>query len=244
MFREKVAVITGGGSGIGKATALAFAKEGAKVFIIDINKPAGLETVAEIEQSGGTGCFYQADVSKATEVQSAIEQCVATYGQLDYAFNNAGIVVSTTTTECTEEIWEKIMNTNLKGVWLCMKYELHVMIKQSRGVIVNTSSISGLIGRKGDMPYTVSKHGIIGLTKTAALEYAANGIRINCVCPGSIHTPWVKKVTKRLNEMHPLGRIGTPEEVADAVLWLCSDKAAFVTGHSLVLDGGRTAGEW
>jgi NAD(P)-dependent dehydrogenase (short-subunit alcohol dehydrogenase family) len=186
---------------------------------------------------------HKTDVTKENEVIEAIVRCVELFGIVDYAHNNAGIVISATTAACTEAIWQKVMDTNLKGYWLCMKHEILQMQKQRHGNIVNTSSISGLIGRAGDMPYNVSKHGIIGLTKTAALENADKNIRINAVCPGAIQTAWVKRVTKGLNELHPMNRIGQPEEVANAVVWLCSDESSFVTGHSLVIDGGRIAGE-
>jgi NAD(P)-dependent dehydrogenase (short-subunit alcohol dehydrogenase family) len=198
----------------------------------------------EIATHGGKAVTHKADVTKEQEVSDAIARCVELFGTIDYAHNNAGIVISTTTVACTEEVWQKVIDTNLKGYWLCMKHEILQMQKQGCGNIVNTSSISGLIGRAGDMPYNVSKHGIIGLTKTAALENADKNIRINCVCPGAIQTPWVKRVTKGLNDLHPMKRIGQPEEVANAVVWLCSDESSFITGHSLVIDGGRIAGEW
>ena len=243
-MKNKTAFVTGGASGIGRASTIAFAKAGANVFILDIDI-AGADAVAcEITAFGGKAVAHKADVTKEHEVSEAIARCIELLGAIDYAHNNAGIVISTTTAACTEDIWQKVIDTNLKGYWLCMKHEILQMQKQGHGNIVNTSSISGLIGRAGDMPYNVSKHGIIGLTKTAALENADKNIRINCVCPGTIQTPWVKRVTKGLNELHPMNRIGQPEEVANAVLWLCSDESSFVTGHSLVIDGGRIAGEW
>jgi len=242
--RGKTALVTGGASGIGRASALAFARAGAKVFIIDIDETGASAVVDEITNLGGTAAFCRADVTKEKEVAAAIDACVSRFGALDYAHNNAGIAISASTVDCTEEIWQKVIDTNLKGYWLCMKYELLQMRRRGFGSIVNTSSISGLIGRAGDMPYNVSKHGIIGLTKTAALENAALGIRVNAVCPGAIQTPWVRRVTKGLNELHPMNRIGQPEEVANAVVWLCGDGASFITGHSLVIDGGRIAGEW
>ena len=243
-FRKKTVFITGGASGIGQSSALAFAKAGAKVFIIDIDETGGTSVVEKINSSGGVGAFHKADVSRENEVIDAINICIKKFHSIDYAHNNAGIVICATTATCTEEIWQKVIDTNLKGYWLCMKYEIRQMLKQGHGNIVNTSSISGLIGRSGDMPYNVSKHGIIGLTKTAALETAERNIRINCVCPGAIQTSWINKVTDKLNAMHPMNRIGQPEEVANAVLWLCSDASSFITGHSLVIDGGRIAGEW
>jgi len=244
MFNGKVALVTGGGSGIGRATVLEFIKEGAKVFVIDVNKESGEETLAKVKEIGGDSYYYQADVSIEDQVESSISKCIKIYGKVDYCHNNAGIVICSRTADCTVEVWDKVINTNLKGVWLCMKHEIRHMLSQGHGAIVNTSSISGLIGRAGDMPYNVSKFGIVGLTKTAALEYANKNIRINCVCPAAIHTSWVKRVTNGLCKLHPMNRIGEPKEVADAVLWLCSDKSSFVTGHALVVDGGRIAGEW
>ncbi|HBN83726.1 MAG TPA: hypothetical protein DDZ89_07755 [Clostridiales bacterium] len=243
-FKGKTVFITGGASGIGRASAFAFSSVGANVYIIDIDEHGGKTVTNEINASGGIAVFHVADVRNEHDIIHAVEACVRQFGAIDFAHNNAGIVISTTTLACTEEIWQKVIDTNLKGYWLCMKHELLQMQKQGFGNIVNTSSISGLIGRAGDMPYNVSKHGIIGLTKTAALENADKNIRINCVCPGAIQTPWVKRVTKGLNELHPMKRIGQPEEIANAVVWLCSEDSSFITGHSLVIDGGRIAGEW
>ena len=241
---KKTALITGGASGIGLASVIAFARTGANVFIIDINDGEKEHILSETARLGVEAEFFKADISKENEVRDAVAFCTEKFGGIDYAHNNAGIVISTTTTGCTEDVWNKIIDTNLKGCWLCMKHELMQMQKQKSGCIVNTSSISGIIGRAGDMPYNVSKHGIIGLTKTAALENADKNIRINCICPGAIQTPWLKKVTKRINELQPMNRIGQPEEVADAVVWLCSDKSSFITGQSIVVDGGRISGEW
>jgi NAD(P)-dependent dehydrogenase (short-subunit alcohol dehydrogenase family) len=243
-MKNRTVLITGGVSGIGHASAVTFAKEGANIFMIDINEAEKSSVLEEIESLGSRAVFYKADVSKENEVSAAVSECVRQFGTIDYAHNNAGIGISKTTVDCTEEIWVKVIDTNLKGYWLCMKYELLQMQKQGHGSIVNTSSISGLIGRAGDMPYNVSKHGIIGLTKTAALENAGMNIRVNCVCPGAVQTPWIKKVTKGLNQLQPMNRIGQPEEVANAVVWLCSEQASFITGHCLVIDGGRIAGEW
>lgn len=243
-FKNKTAFVTGGASGIGRASALAFAKAGANVFIVDVDAEGGRSTVEKIISSGGEAAFHLTDITKESEVKNAFAECARRFGAVDFAHNNAGVVISATASACTEEIWQRVIDTNLKGCWLCMKHELIQMQKQGYGRIVNTSSIAGLIGRAGDMPYNVSKHGIVGLTKTAALENADKNIRINCVCPGAVQTPWVRRATKKLNEMHPMNRIGQPEEVASAVVWLCSDESSFITGHSLVIDGGRIAGEW
>jgi len=241
---NKTVLITGSASGIGKATAKLFARNNYNVFLVDIDEVNNAYVDDEIKNNGGVAYSFTADVRNESEVSKAVNKCVEVFGSIDCAFNNAGIVVSKNTVNCTEEIWNKIMDTNLKGCWLCMKYEILQMQKQGHGNIVNTSSISGLIARAGDMPYNVSKFGIVGLTKTAALENADKNIRINCICPGAVQTPWIKRVTKGLNELQPMGRIAQPEEIAEAVLWLCSDKSSFMTGHALVLDGGRIAGEW
>lgn len=241
---NKTILITGSASGIGKATAKLFTKNHYNVFMVDIDEINNTMTAAEITNNGGSAFAYTADVRNENEVSTAVSKCIEMFGSLDCAFNNAGIVISKNTVNCTEEIWNKVINTNLKGYWLCMKHELLQMQKQGYGNIVNTSSISGLIARAEDMPYNVSKFGIVGLTKTAALENAEKNIRVNCICPGAVQTPWVKRVTKVLNELQPMGRIAQPEEIAQAVLWLCGDDSSFMTGHALVLDGGRIAGEW
>lgn len=245
IMQNKTVLITGGASGIGKASAIAFAKAGANVFIIDIDVDSMNAVADEITAFGGNAVAYKADVSKEHEVSDAVARCVELFDSIEYAHNNAAVIISKSTVNCTEDIWNATMNTNLKGYWLCMKHEILQMQKQGHGNIVNTSSISGLIGRAGDMPYNVSKFGIIGLTKTAALENADKNIRINCVCPGAIQTrEWNDRVLKKLGGLHPMNRIGQPEEVANAVMWLCSDNSSFITGHSLVIDGGRIAGEW
>jgi NAD(P)-dependent dehydrogenase (short-subunit alcohol dehydrogenase family) len=240
---NKTILITGSASGIGKATAKLFAKNQYNVFLVDINEESNRKVADEINNDCGNAFAFTADVRVESEVMNAIHKCIEIFGVLDCAFNNAGIVISKNTVDCTEEIWDRVINTNLKGYWLCMKHELKQMHMQGYGNIVNTASISGLIARAGDMPYNVSKFGIVGLTKTAALENADKNIRINCICPGAVQTPWVKKVTKGLNELQPMGRIAQPEEIAEAVLWLCSDRSSFMTGHALVLDGGRIAGK-
>jgi NAD(P)-dependent dehydrogenase (short-subunit alcohol dehydrogenase family) len=239
----KTLFITGGGSGIGRETAKLFAKHGAKVFIVDIDDVAGNETVSFIHAEGRQAYFQHADISKEQEVQQAVAKCMSEFEEIDFAVNNAGTIIGAKTAKYTEQDFEKVIQVNLKGTWLCMKHEIEVMMKRRKGSIVNISSIAGLIGLKNHAAYVASKHGIIGLSKTAAVEYASRGLRINTVCPGTIQTKWVGENTKRLDKLHPLGRVGQPHEIAEAVLWLCSDKASFVTGQSLVVDGGRIAGE-
>ena len=202
-----------------------------------------------IKAAGGEAIFVKCDVSKSGEVKGMIEKTIATFGRLDYAFNNAGTEgVMASTHECTEENFDKTINVNLKGVWLCMKYEIPEILKQGKGVIVNCSSIAGLVGSPGLPAYVATKHGVIGLTKTAALEYAKTGIRVNAVCPGAIKTAMIDRITGKNKEvedqfeaMEPIGRMGEPDEVAKAVIWLCSDDASFVTGHALAVDGGWVA---
>lgn len=246
-FEGKVAIVTGGSFGIGRATAIAFASRGAKVSVVDWIEDS--ETLNLIKAAGGDAIFVKCDVSKDADVKAMVEKTVNTFGKLDYAFNNAGIEgVSAITHECTEEIWDKTVGVNLKGVWLCMKYEIQQMLKQGKGAIVNTASIAGLVGFQGLPAYTSSKHGVIGLTKTAALEYAKLGIRVNAVCPGVIKTPMIDRFTgknkeaeKQFENMEPVGRMGQPEEVAEAAIWLCSDAASFVTGDAMAVDGGWIA---
>ena len=247
----KVALVTGGASGIGRATALTFAREGAKVVIADMNEDGGQQTVHLITEKGGEAIFVRTDVSKAVEVQALISQAVATYGQLDCAHNNAGIGSRPRAPlhECTEETWDRVLAINLTGVWLCMKYEILQMLTQGSGTIVNTASIMGLVGSwSGTAAYNASKHGVVGLTKTAALEYATAGIRVNAVCPGYIQTPLIEEaltsnpaLEAQIVTRHPVGRMGQPEEIAEAVVWLCSDAASFVTGHTMTVDGGYVA---
>ena len=223
-FKNRVALVTGGSSGIGRASALAFAKEGATVAIADLAVEGGKETESIIRESGGTAIFTEVDVSKASEVEAMIDTVVGTYGRLDYAHNNAGILGKLApTAECTEENWENVINTNLKGVWLCMKYEIP---KMRGGAIVNTSSVFGLKGGLNLPAYIASKHGVIGATKAAAAEYVHRGIRINAVCPDATRTP----MQERLMGV-PFGR--PPEEVAQAVVWLCSDASSATTGETL-----------
>jgi NAD(P)-dependent dehydrogenase (short-subunit alcohol dehydrogenase family) len=243
-LKGRVALVTGGSSGIGRATAFKFAAEGAKVVVADVNVKGGEETVRLIKEAGGTAIFVKTDVARADEVEALVSKAVAVYGRLDCAFNNAGISIEGRAHEVSEEEWDRLMGVNLKGVWLCMKHELIQMLEQGHGAIVNTSSIWGLVGATGETPYVASKHGVSGLTKAAALDYAPEGIRVNEVCPGYIETPMTAGTLSdpaardRIIARQPFGRVGGPEEVAEAVVWLCSDAASFVTGHSMVVDGG------
>jgi NAD(P)-dependent dehydrogenase (short-subunit alcohol dehydrogenase family) len=247
----KVALVTGGASGIGRATALTFAREGAKLLIADMNEDGGRQTVHMIMEQGGEATFVQVDVSQATAVEAMIGKTVETYGRLDCAHNNAGIGARPRAPlhECPEETWDRVLAINLKGVWLCMKYEIIQMLTQGSGTIVNTASIMGLVGSwSGTAAYNASKHGVVGLTKTAALEYAKAGIRVNAVCPGYIQTPLIEDaltsnpaLEAQIVARHPIGRMGKPEEIAEAVVWLCSDAASFVTGHTMTVDGGYVA---
>ncbi len=248
-FLGKVALVTGAASGIGRASALAFAREGAKVVVADVNVAAGEETVALCRAENTDAFFVRCDVSQASEVERLIEQAVDTFGRIDVAHNNAGIEgVQAMLVDYPEEVWDRVIDINLKGVWLCMKYEIRQMLRQGGGAIVNTSSVAGLSGSRGVSAYVASKHGIVGITRAAALEYARNGIRVNAICPGTIHTAMIDRFTQgdpqvlaEFAEGEPIGRLGSPEEVANAVVWLCSDKASFVTGATLAIDGGRLA---
>lgn len=246
-FEDKVAVVTGGSFGIGRATAIAFATRGARVVIADWIEDK--ETLEKIQSIGGEAIFVKCDVSNGDDVKSLVEKTISTYGRIDFAFNNAGIEgLSAPTIDCTEENWDRTIAVNLKSVWLCMKHEIPYMLSQGKGAIVNCASIAGLVGFAGLPAYVASKHGIVGLTKTTAMEYAKQGIRVNAVCPGVIKTPMIdrftgkdKAVEKQFESMEPIGRMGEPEEVAEAVIWLCSDGASFVTGAALAVDGGWIA---
>jgi NAD(P)-dependent dehydrogenase (short-subunit alcohol dehydrogenase family) len=244
----KVALVTGGASGIGRDTALTFAREGARLVIADINADGGQQTVHMITEHGGEATFVQVDVSQATAVEAMISKTIETYGRLDCAHNNAGIGQRPRARlhELLEENWDRVINVNLKSVWLCMKYEVRQMLTQGAGTIVNTASVMGLVGSWSPASaYSASKHGVVGLTKTAALEYAQQGIRVNCVCPGYIQTAMSAQNDPERQSQHiarePLGRVGQPEEVAEAIVWLCSDAASFVTGHTMTIDGGYIA---
>ena len=245
----KVALVTGGGSGIGRATCLAMAREGAQVMVADIVVEGGHETVSLVKNAGGEATFIRADVSQASEVEAMVKQTTETYGRLDCAFNNAGIEGPVcSTVEYTEEDFDRVVAIDLTGVWLCMKYEIPAMLQHGGGAIVNTASVAGLVGFQGISAYVASKHGVNGLTKTAALEYAKAGIRVNAVCPGVIETPMVKRAFEKSPGMEegvaavePVGRLGQPQEVAEAVVWLCSDAASFVTGLPMAVDGGLVA---
>jgi NAD(P)-dependent dehydrogenase (short-subunit alcohol dehydrogenase family) len=245
-FENKIVIVTGASSGIGRATAIAFAQEGAKVIVSDINDKEGEETVNMIKETKGEAFFIKCDVSKENEVKELVDKTIERHGRLDCAYNNAGIEGSPcSTTECSTENWDKTININLKGVWLCMKYEIPAMLKSGKGSIVNCSSIAGLVGFETIPAYVASKHGVIGLTETAALEFAKNEIRVNAVCPGAIHTPMLDRFThgeeKKMAEQDPMGRVGRPEEISNTVLWLCSDKASYITGQAIAVDGGWVA---
>lgn len=247
---EKAILVTGGAAGIGRATAIAAAVHGAKVAVSDINVPGGEETVRMIHALGGTAHFFRADVANEEEVEALVHTTVGQYGRLDGAFNNAGVGGTLARiAECSRENWDQVLSINLTGVWLCLKYEIGQMLKQGGGgTIVNTASVAGLQGNPlGMAAYIASKHGVVGLTKAAGIEYARSGIRVNAVCPSFIDTVMVKELTDfvpKIREMipqtNPLGRIGTPEEVANAVVWLLSDASSYVNAHSLPIDGGLT----
>lgn len=248
-FSGKTVLITGAASGIGRATALAFARSGAHVVLADIAHQAGTELQAEIQTAGGSALFAQTDVADSGQVQALIAAAVARFGQLDCAFNNAGIEEEHgRLAESDDALFDRMMAINVKGVWLCMKHQLAQMQRQRSGVIVNTASVAGLGGAPKHAIYAASKHAVVGLTKSAAAEYGRFGIRVNSVCPAVIRTPMFKRVVEAkladeaaIIRMHPIGRIGEVNEVANAVMWLCSDAASFVTGHQLAVDGGYTA---
>lgn len=248
-FIGKTALITGGAKGIGKAAAIAFAERGASVVVSDIAEAEGLHVVAEIEERGLRAAFFKCDVSKSDQVKELIDFAVGKYNRLDYAFNNAGIEGEQGPTgECSLENWRKVIDINLNGVFYCMKHEIGAMMHNGGGVIVNCSSTAGKVGFEGIPAYSASKHGVIGLTKTAALDYAGHNIRVNSVCPGVVYTSMIDRFSGGTDEglqamkaMQPVGRMGHVNEIASAVIWMCTEDAAFMTGQELVMDGGYTA---
>ena len=249
LLEGKVALITGGSTGIGRATAQVFAREGAKVAVADVNVEGAEETVRLVQDAGGEAIFIRTDTSQATDTEAMVKTVVETYGQLDCAFNNAGIEGDfLPTPDYPEATWSRVIGINLKGVWLSMKAEVRQMLSQGGGAIVNTASVAGLQGMPAASAYVAAKHGVVGLTKTAALEYAKAGIRVNAVCPGAVETPMLKRAFEKVPEMaegissaEPVGRLAQPSEIGEAVAWLCSDAASFVTGHPMAVDGGYVA---
>jgi NAD(P)-dependent dehydrogenase (short-subunit alcohol dehydrogenase family) len=248
----KVAIITGAASGMGRATALLFAREGAKVVAADVDVAGGRQTVAHIEDGGGTACFVPTDVARAADVERLVQTAVATYGRLDILFNNAGIEgeVGVPTADCSEENWDRIMAVNLKGVFLGMKYAIPELIRGGGGVIISTASLAGLVGVPGMPAYTAAKGGVVQLTKAAALEYAAQNIRVNCICPGAVTTAMTARIAEQRRERdmerpvrpaNPMGRAADPEEIARVALFLASDASSYMTGVALPVDGGSYA---
>jgi NAD(P)-dependent dehydrogenase (short-subunit alcohol dehydrogenase family) len=249
IYAGKVAFVTGAAGGIGRATALAFARAGASVVVADVSEKDNQETARLIKEQGGRAIAVRCDVTLTEDVKTALDKTVEAFGRLDFAFNNAGIEPKkpAPTADYDLEEWDRIIDIDLRGIFLCMKYEIPLMLKQGGGAIVNTSSGAGVIGIKGSPAYTAAKHGVIGLTRAAALDYAAQNIRVNAVCPGYIDTPMMDRFTGGTAEgravvisEEPIGRMGRPEEIANAVVWLCSDAAGFVVGSAMVIDGGQT----
>jgi NAD(P)-dependent dehydrogenase (short-subunit alcohol dehydrogenase family) len=248
-FQDKVAIVAGATSGTGRAAAIAYAREGAKVVVAGRRTKEGEETVRLVQAQGGEGIFVKTDVSKAVQVKELVERTLEKFGRLDIAFNNAGIEqVPLPYLEQEEKTFDQVVDINTKGVWLCMKYEIPAMLKTGGGSIVNTASVFGVIGVPGDEIYIASKHAVIGLTKSAAVEFGKQGIRVNAILPGVVDSDMFQRfsggnpeILAQWTAKHPIGRIGKPEDMAEAAIWLSSSKASFVTGHSLIVDGGYTA---
>jgi len=249
-FENGVVLITGGAAGIGRVTALEFARQGARIAVADRDEEQGRAAVAEVQVLGGEAAFIAVDVADAASVGNMVDECVTVFGRIDCAVNNAGIELEwASLADADEQMFDRIIAVNLKGVWLCLRQEIRQMLTQGSGAIVNTASIAGLIAAPKMSSYAASKHGVIGLTKTAAVEYARAGIRINAVCPGVIDTDMTRRaiekgdagLAQRLPGIHPIGRVGTAGEVARAITWLCSDAAGFTTGVAFPVDGGRLA---
>jgi len=248
-FKDRVAFVSGGASGIGKDACFSFAKAGAKVAVIDQQKEEGEGVAGAIQKEGGEAIFLRVDVSKPEELDQAVESIVKRWGRLDFAFNNAGIEgTPSPTVDCSFENWQRTLAVNLSGTWYAMRAQIPVMLRQGSGVIVNCSSVAGLVGIEGMPAYVASKHGVVGLTKTAALEYASKGIRINVICPGAIKNPMLDRfmgssdeASEAIKSNEPIGRIGEPREISQTLLWLCSEGASYVIGQSITVDGGWTA---
>lgn len=245
-FAGKVALVTGASGGIGRASALAFAAAGARVLVSDVQDEKGAETTMLIRNAGGEAAYHHCNVAKADDVRQMVVAALDHFGRLDFAHNNAGIN-NPASNQWDDDVWARDLAVNLTGVMLCMREEIPAMLRGGGGAIVNTASVNGLVGNPSQPAYVASKHGVVGLTRTAALRYAKEGVRVNAVCPGVVETPMVEAVAKvpqyreAMEKMTPMGRMAQPEEIASAVLWLCSDGASFVTGHPLVVDGGATA---
>ena len=244
-FKEKTVIVTGAGNGIGRAIAIAFANEGANVVVSDVSKEGGEETVEIIRKESGEAIFIKADVGNGSEIKELVKKTVSTFGRLDYAVNNAGIEGEVAPiADYPEEIWDSVIRISLKGVWLGLKYQIPAILETGGGAIVNIASMEGIIAFPGISPYVAAKHGVNGITKAVALEYMKAGVRVNSICPGVIDTKMIDRLTDELPQvddlvtLSPAGRKGRPEEIAQAAVWLCSNKASFVNGHTLVVDGG------